>query len=77
MSNRKAIKKKRYDRPKREKPKFCDPAACFHCKHIGNGTFVCNENPMNPIGVVVVVGWNATEKYLYCKRNNNRRKERR
>lgn len=71
------VTKKRTERPECEKPRFCDPAACFHCQHIDNGTFVCNKDAMNPLGVVVVSEWEATEKYLHCKRNNNHRRERR
>lgn len=76
MKNRK-VTKKRPERPEREKPRFCDPFACRNCQHIGNGTFVCNRDALNPLGVVVVSGWKATDKYLHCKRNNNRRRERR
>ena len=77
MKTRKVMKKKRPERPEREKPRFCDPAACFHCKHTGEGTFVCTRDAKNPVGVVVVKGWDVTEKYLYCKRQNDRRWERR
>lgn len=69
--------KKKPQHNNREKPRFCDPAACRNCEHIGGGTFVCTYNALDPIGVVVVQNWKATAKHLHCKRRYDRPRERR
>lgn len=55
-----------------EKPRFCDPSACVCCEYVGRGNFVCNKDPLDPIGVEVVTNWEATPQYLYCKRRRGR-----
>ena len=60
----------------REKPRFCDPAACEHCEYIGDGDFICTWDARDPIGTIVVSDWEPTAEYLHCKRQKFRRRER-
>lgn len=49
----------------REKPRMCDPGMCDHCTYIGEGDFICDSGPGEP--VLVVDDWEPTENYLQCK----------
>ncbi len=52
----------------REKPRMCDPGMCDHCQYIGEGDFVCTQDPTDPMGVLVVSDWTPTKDHLKCKR---------
>lgn len=57
-------KRKRYQ-PK-EKPRMCDPGMCDNCTYIGDGDFICDRGPGEP--VLVVEDWEPNENYFMCRR---------
>lgn len=44
--------KKRKPRPRSEKPRMCDPGMCDCCQYIGEGDFICDKGPGQPVLVV-------------------------
>lgn len=60
-------KHKRYQH--REKPKMCDPGMCDHCTYIGEGDFICDKGPGEP--VIVVEDWEPNENAGRCKRGGH------
>lgn len=58
-------KHKKYQRM--EKPRMCDPGMCDNCIYIGDGDFICDRGPSEP--VLVVEDWDPNENYLMCQRN--------
>ena len=44
--------KKRKPRPRSEKPRMCDPGMCDCCQYIGEGDFICDKCPGQPVLVV-------------------------
>lgn len=51
--------KKRKPRPRSEKPRMCDPGMCDCCQYIGEGDFICDKGPGQP--VLVVEDWQPNE----------------
>lgn len=48
-------------------PGMCDPGMCDNCIYIGDGDFICDRGPGEP--VLVVEDWEPNENYLMCRRN--------
>ena len=67
------MKKQKYKKPEREKPRTCDPYMCERCEALGGGDFLCTYDPKEPYGIVVVKNWSATKDHLWCKRRNRQR----
>ena len=59
------MKKKRYKKPEREKPRTCDPFMCERCQDAGAGSFVCTFDQTKPLGILVVKNWEATKDHLW------------
>lgn len=61
-------KRKKYQR--QEKPRMCDPGMCDHYTYIGEGDFICDKGPGEP--VIVVEDWEPNENAGRCKRGEHR-----
>lgn len=48
-------------------PGMCDPGMCDHCTYIGEGDFICDKGPGEP--VIVVEDWVPNENAGRCKRS--------
>ena len=59
--------KKRKPRPRSEKPRMCDPGMCDCCQYIGEGDFICDKGPGQP--VLVVEDWQPNENAGRCRSN--------
>lgn len=44
--------KKRKKPQHQEKPRMCDPGMCDNCVYIGEGDFICDKGPGEPVIVV-------------------------
>lgn len=62
--------KKRKPRPRSEKPRMCDPGMCDCCQYIGEGDFICDKGPGQP--VLVVEDWQPNENAGRCRRGTKR-----
>lgn len=58
-------KRNGYKRP--EKPRMCDPGMCDNCIYIGDGDFICDRGPGEP--VLVVEDWEPNENAGMFRRN--------
>ena len=65
--------KKRKPRPRSEKPRMCDPGMCDCCQYIGEGDFICDKGPGQP--VLVVEDWQPNENAWRSPRGTNRTTE--
>lgn len=52
---------------RQEKPRMCDPGMCDPCTYIGEGDFICDDGPGEP--VIVVEDWEPNENAGRCKRS--------
>ena len=48
--------KKRKPRPRSEKPRMCDPGMCDCCQYIGEGDFICDKGPGQPVDLAAASG---------------------
>lgn len=55
---------------RRPMPKTCDPNMCDHCMYLGEGDFVCDKGPGQP--VLVVEDWQPNENAGRCRRGTKR-----
>ena len=58
--------KKRKKHQHQEKPRMCDPGMCDNCSYIGDGNFICDKGPGEP--VIVVEDWEPNENAGRCQR---------
>lgn len=58
--------KKYKKHPHQEKPRMCDPGMCDNCIYIGEGDFICDKGPGEP--VIVVEDWQPNENAGRCRR---------
>ena len=62
--------KKRKPRPRSEKPLRQRPAFSLGCQYIGEGDFICDKGPGQP--VLVVEDWQPNENAGRCRRGIKR-----
>ncbi len=67
MAKRK--KYQRQEKPRMCDPGMCDPGMCDHCVYIGEGDFICDKGPGEP--VIVVENWEPNENAGRCKRGGH------
>ena len=66
LQERRRNMKKRKKHQHQEKPRMCDPGMCDNCIYIGEGDFICDKGPGEP--VIVVEDWVPNEDAGRCRR---------